>query len=112
MALEALASADLWHRKVQQHLRRAAIITLFEGGSPLESSDFHVENAHSRAFSGLKHGFLVRFRRAMDLDVTLPRRHWPLEALRKTFEEMQADSPVDLIARELLLSSLHPGGGK
>lgn len=64
---QALASADLWHRKVQMHLR------------------------------------------AMDLDVTLPRRHWPLEALRRTFDEMQADSPVDLIARELLLSSLHPG---
>ena len=26
-----------------------------------------------------------------------------------TFEEMQADSPIDLISRELLLSSLHPG---
>lgn len=27
----------------------------------------------------------------------------------RTFEEMQADSPRDLISRELLLSSLHPG---
>ena len=29
--------------------------------------------------------------------------------LCRTFEEMQADSPIDLISRELLLSSLHPG---
>eukprot|EP00435_Cladocopium_sp_Y103_P046562 s102_g13.t1 len=64
---KALASADLWHRKIQIHLR------------------------------------------AMDSDVNNPRKHWPLEALRRTFEEMQADSPVDLISRELLLSSLHPG---
>ncbi|CAE7239308.1 smg1, partial [Symbiodinium sp. CCMP2456] len=40
---------------------------------------------------------------------TTPRKHWPLEALRRTFEEMQADGPVDLLSRELLLSSLHPG---
>ncbi|CAK8993453.1 unnamed protein product, partial [Durusdinium trenchii] len=64
---KALASADLWHRKIQQHLR------------------------------------------AMDSDVNHPRRHWPMEALRRTFDEMQADSPSDLISRELFLSSLHPG---
>ncbi|CAK9032960.1 Serine/threonine-protein kinase Smg1 [Durusdinium trenchii] len=64
---QALASADLWHRKIQQHLR------------------------------------------AMDSDVNHPRRHWPMEALRRTFDEMQADSPSDLISRELFLSSLHPG---
>ena len=32
--------------------------------------------------------------------------------LLRTFEEMQADSPIDLISRELLLSSLHPGGSR
>ncbi|CAJ1380493.1 unnamed protein product [Effrenium voratum] len=62
-----VTSADLWHQKIQMHLR------------------------------------------ALDSDVSQPRRQWPPEALRRTFEEMQADSPRDLISRELLLSSLHPG---
>ncbi|CAE7243422.1 smg1 [Symbiodinium natans] len=62
------SSADLWQKKIQQHLR------------------------------------------SMDVDMsTTPRKHWPLEALRRTFDEMQADGPADLIRRELLLSSLHPG---
>ena len=39
---------------------------------------------------------------------TTPRRLWPPEALRRTYEEMQKDSPADIISRELLLSSLHP----
>eukprot|EP00438_Fugacium_kawagutii_P029637 Skav202680 [mRNA] locus=scaffold1791:647385:680064:+ [translate_table: standard] len=37
---------------------------------------------------------------------------WVLDDLTRgsrTFEEMQTDSPIDLISRELLLSSLHPG---
>ncbi|CAE8617738.1 unnamed protein product [Polarella glacialis] len=62
------SSADVWHRKVQKHLK------------------------------------------SMDVDMeATPRKNWPLEALRRTFAEMQADSPADLISRELLLSSLHPG---
>lgn len=35
--------------------------------------------------------------------------HLPRRLGCRTFEEMQADSPIDLISRELLLSSLHPG---
>eukprot|EP00929_Paragymnodinium_shiwhaense_P022435 TRINITY_DN14335_c0_g1_i4.p1 TRINITY_DN14335_c0_g1~~TRINITY_DN14335_c0_g1_i4.p1 ORF type:complete len:3858 (+),score=1191.46 TRINITY_DN14335_c0_g1_i4:138-11711(+) len=43
----------------------------------------------------------------VDIDST-PRRHWPIEALRNVFREMEADSPADLISRELLLSAIHP----
>ncbi|CAK0856421.1 unnamed protein product [Prorocentrum cordatum] len=43
----------------------------------------------------------------VDMDKT-PRRSWPTEALQKTFVEMQADSPTDIISRELFLSALHP----